>query len=257
MKLRNAIVLTAVMLAGCSSELSRKDARNNIRERLAAAGLYLGEEPWSGIEIRIETILQPNDTDRQVFYRLATETKKSGVYQDVYMRSDAGWSLTKPDSRVYSLAIEIEHAGRLAPYSTLVTYLDRLSHALDRWSAPATRLASVPPRSELEPEVSADSLPPDLVSWGVYPDEEPLLIWVTDPANPERVCVMTYDEDLRLPDLDDFAWVWSVPKYSIWAFLRGSTATCNGGDGEVYIPTDSAGKSIDHSRIADGYSWLD
>lgn len=268
MKPRYAIILGAVMLAGCSPELSREDARNDIRERLANAGLTLGDEPWAGIDIRIEEILQPSDARRLVHFRLVSASETSDIFQIVYVRSDAGWSLTEFDSDAIDLVTNIVWAGYTAPYSDLIATLFGLDDLIFWWrneivnrtidekkkwkpmSESSIRagqeLTAVfdyykvhgPTRTVLADLVAADTSGPlpNGVTWGVYPDEEAVLIWARYQDNPARVCVDPYDEDYDYESSSDFAWIF------------GDDIQCYGESGRF---------RFDMLAVLDGRPWLD
>lgn len=252
MILRYAVVFVTVLLAGCNPELSRRDARNAIGEYLDDAGLHLGETPWAGIAISIEWILRPTNGLRTVRFQLVTAYQSSDPYDAAFTRSDAGWSLNKFDPDIFDLVADIGLAGRVALLSDLIAYLEHLGDGRDRWTVTATRLANVPSRSELEEHVRGDSLPPDLVTWGVYPADEPLLIWVQDSTDQGRVCVISYDWDRQLAMYDDFGWV----KGDSWR--RGQrVASCNGDDGVILIPTRHVDSAQLDRLVAGASEWLD
>lgn len=269
MSLRIAAVLATVILASCSRELSRADARNDIQGRFDDAGLRMGEYPWAEIAVDVEEILRPTDANRTVRFRIVSPTMSSRLFNIGFVRSDAGWSMTDLDSEAVDLVTSLVLGGRVRRSSHLIIALEHLGAAAREWrtwDAPPGASAEevmqaterlldlsrrAPPRAELArlakqpdlPELARRSpLAEDMLSWGVFPSDDPLLIWVRDARDKSHVCIWPFGEDRTFLSTEEFAWMESIEKQCI---LEGETFPIPGRN--IFV----------EQLMREGDNWLD
>lgn len=212
MRMNVACALIAPLLfAACTSDLTRQEATEKVRDHLFAAGSNRAEY-LIDMDVTVETILKPNDAMRTVRFRTFSTTDTSDVHEMTLTRSDEGWEITGYGPNTIGLVAGIVWGYRFDLYLDLLDPLSHLQAVVNKWQFEGSgdllyRLDHALPRHEMEGLVNAESVPVDRFTWGVYPDDDPVLIWVRDIDNPTRVCVEPFDDDFDYILSPEFDWV--------------------------------------------------
>lgn len=222
---RLAYMLPVLALLACNDELTREEAAHAVYDHFVTVGPHLAHEPDISAEnILVSDILQPDEATRVVRFRTFIESDTTGMLEVTLIRSDEGWALANYGGSTAQMVASIVHAYRRSLYEDLLPTLDYLGRVVGSWSDEISatagtttreiiqntqqmlyRIDHVPTMNEMENLVDDDSLPSERITWGVFPDTEPVLVWVRDRANPERMCAESQDGDYF--PTGDFRWM--------------------------------------------------
>lgn len=227
MKLRYVVFLGAVLLTACNSDLGRNEAASLLYDHYLTAGPHLSDEVWFSSEnILVESVLQPSAETRKVRFRFVRKADTTNIQTVSFTRSDDGWAITNYGPSALEFVASAVSEYRYSLYEDLLPALaylrgkardSRLTEEAPPNESTAALLARIrraqysrehaPTRAELISFVISDSLPIDLISWGVFPDDEPVLIWVRDNEDQDRICAQAFNDDYMYILSDDFDWV--------------------------------------------------
>lgn len=221
-----ACLLPLLAVLACGGELDRDEARRSLHGHFTDVAPHLRDNPEFPLSrVVIENILQPTERDRTVRFRLVTEASDtSGVYEVAFVRSDEGWALTRYSNPTAQLVATMINSYRRGLYEDLLPPLGYLDNIVEDWRASYAdglggqttaevlarsrrltyRMDHTPTKTELMNMVHPDSLPQG-IEWGVFPEDEPVLIWLRDADDPDRVCVEPRDREYAFTG--SFNWI--------------------------------------------------
>lgn len=192
-----SVIVAAAGTSACLPDLTERNAAETIHAHLTATDGRWGDSAIDAVEVIVDEILRADDDNHEVRFRLAEGADTSQVERMFLTRSRDGWAVSSYGSGTVEMVAAIILNRRWGLYEDLMGTLRDLEAARDNWvesSDPLVaiqRLGSVPPLAELKKRIVADSIPGS-VEWGVYPDREPVLLWVRESSDEGRVCAVAY-----------------------------------------------------------------